>query len=98
MISHNHSVVMPESAGKNLRIGPGVVIGRNGSSFPVIGDNVYICANSTVIGKVHIGNNVIIGAGSVVVKDVPDNCVYAGNPAKLIKSIEDEHRLLREIM
>ena len=37
-------------------------------------------------GGVKIGNNVIIGAGSVVVKDVPDNCVVAGNPAKIIKN------------
>lgn len=41
----------------------------------------------TIIGGVHIGDNVMVGAGSVVVKDIPDNCVVAGNPAKIIKQI-----------
>lgn len=43
----------------------------------------------TIIGNVHIGNNVVVGAGSVVVKDVPDNCVVAGNPARIIKRISE---------
>lgn len=43
--------------------------------------------NVTIIGGVHIGDNVMVGAGSVVVKDIPDNCVVAGNPAKIIKQI-----------
>ena len=89
MISHNFSVVSPEKAGSNLRIGPGVVIGRNGEYYPVIGDNVYIASNATVIGKVYIGNNVIIGAGSVVTTDVPDNCVYVGNPAHLLRKTNE---------
>ena len=88
MVSHNFSVVSPKTAGKNLRIGPGVVIGRNGEYYPVIGDNVYIASNATVIGHVHIGNNVIIGAGAVVTADVPDNCVCVGNPAHLLKKNE----------
>ena len=50
-----------------------------------IGDNVSLGANVNIIGKINIGNNVIVGAGSVVVKDVPDNCVVAGNPAKIIR-------------
>ena len=45
-------------------------------------------ANVTIIGPVHIGNNVIIGAGSVVVKDISDNSVAVGNPAKVIKERE----------
>ncbi len=52
---------------------------------PIIGDNVNLGVNVTIIGNVSIGNNVIVGAGSVVVKDVPDNCIVAGNPAKIIR-------------
>lgn len=54
----------------------------------MIGDNVSLGANVTIIGNIHIGNNVVIGVGSVVVKDVPDNCVVAGNPAKVIKYLD----------
>lgn len=59
--------------------------GRN-DLVPTIGDNVSLGANVTIIGDVFVGNNVIVGAGSVIVKDVPDNCVVAGNPAKIIKN------------
>lgn len=58
--------------------------GRN-DLIPTIGDNVTVGANAIIIGPVKIGNNVIIGAGSVVVKDIPDNCVVGGNPAKILK-------------
>ena len=44
-----------------------------------------ICAHAQVIGGIRIGDNVTIGAGAVVVKDVPDNAIVAGNPARLIK-------------
>ncbi|MCV3763500.1 sugar O-acetyltransferase [Companilactobacillus farciminis] len=52
-----------------------------------IGNDVWIGGNCTIIGGVHIGNNVIVGAGAVVVKDVPDNCVVGGVPAKIIKKL-----------
>ena len=97
-ISHHHAIVFPQQAGKNLRIGPGVVIGRKGDKYPTIGDNVYICANSVVIGGVHIGDNVIIGAGSVVTKDIPSDSVYAGNPARFIKTLDRSSELWDEIM
>ena len=54
-------------------------------SSVLISDNVWIGARSIILPGVKIGSNSIIGAGSVVTKDVPSNCVYAGNPAKLIK-------------
>ena len=46
-----------------------------------IGNNVRIGSNTTIL-PVHIGNNVIIGAGAVVTKDIPDNTIVKGNPAK----------------
>lgn len=52
-----------------------------------IGNDVWIGGNVTIIGGVHIGNNVIIGAGAVVVKDVPDNTVVGGVPAKVIEKL-----------
>lgn len=54
-----------------------------------IGDNTFIGAGTIVLPKVKIGSNVIIGAGSVVTKDIPDNTVAAGNPAKVICSLEE---------
>ena len=52
---------------------------------PWIGNNVDFGANVTVIGNIWIGDNAVIGAGSVVVKNVPNNAVVAGNPARIIK-------------
>ncbi|RDC54282.1 serine acetyltransferase [Pedobacter chinensis] len=57
------------------------------SPAPVIGDNVDIGVNATIIGDIKIGNNVIIGAGAVVTKDVENNCVIGGNPAVVIKMV-----------
>lgn len=55
------------------------------SACPVLGDGVDVGANAVIIGPVHIGDRAIIGAGSVVVKDVPAGAVVAGNPARLIR-------------
>ena len=54
-----------------------------------IGNNVFIGINSIILPNVNVGNNVVIGAGSVVNKDIPDNVVVAGVPAKVIKTIEE---------
>lgn len=97
LVSHYHCVIFPKKTGRNFRVGPGVVIGRNGD-FPTFGDNVYVASNATVIGDIHIGSNVIIGAGSVVTKDIPDDCVVVGNPARIIRNIGNDEQLLNEIM
>ncbi len=55
-----------------------------------IGKNVWIGASVTILPGVSVGDNAIIGAGSVVVKDVPKNTVVVGNPAKVIKHITEE--------
>lgn len=52
-----------------------------------VGDNVWIGGNVCVMPGVTIGSNVVIGAGSVVTKDIPDNCVAYGNPCKVAKSL-----------
>lgn len=59
---------------------------KNGRS-PRIGNNVDIGSNSIIIGDIEIGNDCIIGAGSVVTRNFPDKCVIAGNPAKIIKRL-----------
>jgi acetyltransferase-like isoleucine patch superfamily enzyme len=54
-----------------------------------IGNNVWVCARSIVLKGVTIGDNSIIGAGSIVTKDVEPNSLYAGNPAKFIRKLTD---------
>ncbi|WP_263559838.1 sugar O-acetyltransferase [Paenibacillus polymyxa] len=54
----------------------------------LIGNDVWIGANCVILPGVMIGNNVVIGAGAVVTKDIPDNCVVGGVPAKVIKTLE----------
>lgn len=53
----------------------------------IIDENVWIGSNSVVLPGVHIGKNSIVGAGSIVTKNVPDNTIVAGNPAKIIRCI-----------
>ena len=57
-----------------------------------IGDNVWLGGNTVVCPGVHIGNNVVIGAGSVVTKDIPDWAIAAGNPCKVIRLITEADR------
>lgn len=55
----------------------------------VVGDNVYFGNNVIVLPGVTIGSNVVIGAGAIVTKDIPDNSVVAGIPAKVIKTTDE---------
>lgn len=71
-----------------------VTIGSTrGKGVPVIGNNVMLCAGSKIVGNVKVGNNVVVGANAVVVKDVPDNSVVVGVPAKIINS--DSSKILK---
>lgn len=63
-----------------------------------IGDNVFVGANSTILPNVKIGNNSIIGANSLVSKSIPENCVYAGNPARFICTIDDYYNKIDILM
>lgn len=87
--------------GKNCLLGPKVSIFSVGHPVdaelrcrrlaiakPVtIGDNVWIGGNAVICPGVKIGNNVVVAAGAVVTKDLPDNVVAGGNPAKIIKKL-----------
>ncbi len=61
-----------------------------------VGDNVHIGTNSVIMPGVNVGNNVIIGVGSVVTKDIPDNSVAVGVPARVIKTIEEYYEKNKE--
>ena len=63
-----------------------------------IGDNVWIGGNTVILPGVHIGNNAVIGAGSVVTKDIPDWCIAVGNPCRVQKKITeaDKRKLFRD--
>lgn len=94
------------SIGKNSYLTRGVVILAHDASTKLhtnyskigkvtIGESTFIGINSVILPNVNIGNNVIIGANSVVTKNIPDNCVAVGNPAKIINStslIIDKHK------
>ena len=80
--------------GKNCTIYQGVTLGsvrgpKGGS--PIVKDNVVISSGAKIIGKVTIGSNVMIGSGTIVVTDIPDNAVVVGNPGKIISLNGKEH-------
>ena len=90
--------------GDNVMIGPNTLIttvnhpltpmGRRkhlGIAKPVrIGNDVWIGGNVTILPGITIGNNVVVAAGAVVTKDIPDNSIVGGIPAKLIKELEND--------
>lgn len=89
-IDHGMGVVIGETAeiGENVTIYQGVTLGGKSlervKRHPTIGNNVVIGAHAQLIGPIKVGDNSRIGAGSVVVKDVPPDCVVVGVPGKVI--------------
>lgn len=77
------------SIGSDVTVLANVVIGKTEKGKPVIGNNVYIGTNAVIIGPVMIGDNAVIGAGAVVTHDVPAGATVVGNPARIIKRMND---------
>ena len=91
------------SIGSDVMIGPGTIMRASNHNFGNISkpftkqghkcgiikikDNVWLGANVIVVPDVLIGNNVVIGAGSVVTRDIPDNSLAVGSPAKVIRTL-----------
>lgn len=83
-ITFNSKVI----AGDNLTIMKGVTLGNSKTGkigSPIIGNNVYVGLNSTIVGGVHIGNDVMIAPNTFVNFDVPDGCLVLGNPGVIHK-------------
>lgn len=96
-IQHGFStIITAKSIGKNCWVNQQVTIGYvEGSERPIIGDNVKITAGAKVLGSVTLGDNVVVGANAVVVKNVPSDCTVVGVPAYIIKR---EGRKVREAL
>lgn len=90
-IDHGHGVIIGETAvvGDNVTLYQGVTLGgtgkEKGKRHPTIGDNVMISAGAKVLGSFTVGENSKIGAGSVVVNEVPPNCTVVGIPGRVVK-------------
>ena len=90
LIDHGSGVVIGETAiiGDRVTIYQGATIGATGNEttfkrHPTIGNDVFIGSGAKILGPVNIGNNVKIGANSVVLEDVPSNSTAVGIPAKI---------------
>jgi len=90
-IDHATGVVIGETTeiGDHVSIYQGVTLGgvssTKGKRHPTVGDHVVIGANATILGNIKIGNSVRVGAGSVVLNDVPDNSTVVGVPGKIVR-------------
>jgi len=80
------TIISAQKIGQNCWINQQVTIGfLNDTDRPTLGDNVTIYAGAKVLGNVSIGDNSIVGANAVVVKDVPQNCTVVGVPAYIVR-------------
>ena len=80
------TMIAAKSIGENCWINQQVTIGYNGQGdAPVIGDHVTVTCGAKVLGPIHVGDHVIVGANAVVIRDVPAHCVVGGVPAKILK-------------
>lgn len=99
LLMHRHGVMIgPVSIGKNCVIHQNVTIGQRvaggDQGVPQIGDNVWIGPGAVITGAIEIGSGVTISAGSVLSKSVPNQCLVAGNPARVIARAYDNSNMI----
>jgi serine O-acetyltransferase len=86
ILAHPYATILnAESIGNNVYVNHLVTLGEKNGKKPIIGNEVELHANATVIGGVTIGDYAVIGAGAVVVKDVPAHAIAVGNPARILQ-------------
>lgn len=102
MVDMNSVIGGRAIVGRNCHIGAGTVLAgviEPPSANPVvISDRVMIGANAVILEGVHVGEDSVVAAGSVVTKDVPPRCVVAGVPAKIIKQVDDVTKSKTELV
>jgi acetyltransferase-like isoleucine patch superfamily enzyme len=102
-IGLHNTIIGPVRIGNQVNLAQGVVVsGLNhrfsdtqtpiadqgvDTALTIISDDVWIGANAVILPGVHIGRHSVVGAGSVVTKDIPEYCVAVGNPARIIKEM-----------
>lgn len=86
------TIITARKIGENCRIYQQVTIGYKGDGNPVLEDNVSVTCGAKVLGDITMHKNSLAAAGAVVVKDVPENAIVAGVPAKVI-GYKDENNL-----
>lgn len=103
-LPHRGTIVIHVQAriGNNCEIMQGVTIGNNimksRDDVPHIGNEVLICAGAKIVGGVTVGNTVVIGANAVVNRDVPDNTIVGGSPARQIGTCDNRFVINRKDM
>ncbi|OBU17231.1 hypothetical protein AYY19_10990 [Photobacterium aquimaris] len=99
MMYHPQNIVINKEVviGDNVILKHNITIGNKIDKItgkyvsPVIGNNVELSPGVIILGDVVIGDNCIIGAGSIVTKSIPKNSIAVGNPAKVIKKIDEKY-------
>lgn len=87
LVVHNFGgvFILADRIGHSCTLNQGVsVVNMRGHGRPTIGNNCYLGAGCTVLGKVRLGDNVVVGANSLVLRDVEDNCTVLGVPARVV--------------
>jgi len=85
-------ILNAESIGRDLYVLHNVTVGNDYTTgLPVLGDDVFLGTGCTVLGAICIGDHVVVGAGSTLMTDVPSCSLVAGNPAKVVRSIETDY-------
>lgn len=90
-IQHGYcTVITAQSIGENFWVNQNVTIAYSGNGCPIIGNNVHIASDANIVGGISIGDNVTIGAGTTVVRDVPSDTLVVSQKPRYIPKVSSE--------